>query len=119
MYIKVSYPPKNCLHCNSEFIPNRSDKQFCKRSCKRRASSKRLNKKYKRTIITWRAKIKDSCCNYCGFIPLHRCQLDIDHIDGNSKNNDPSNLQTLCANCHRLKTWQNKDWENKKDAEEN
>lgn len=26
-------------------------------------------------------------------------------IDGNHKNDAPSNLQTLCANCHRLKTF--------------
>lgn len=30
--------------------------------------------------------------------------LDVDHIDGNPSNNDPSNLQTLCACCHRVKT---------------
>jgi 5-methylcytosine-specific restriction endonuclease McrA len=30
--------------------------------------------------------------------------LDVDHIDGDRFNNDPANLQTLCANCHRLKT---------------
>ena len=38
------------------------------------------------------------------------CQLDIDHIDGNRENNDIINLQTLCANCHRLKTYESKDW---------
>lgn len=32
-------------------------------------------------------------------------QLQIDHKDGNSNNNDPSNWQTLCANCHALKTY--------------
>jgi len=32
------------------------------------------------------------------------CQLDVDHIDGDSSNNDPSNYMTLCANCHRRKT---------------
>lgn len=47
---------------------------------------------------------KKDRCNYCGFIPLHSCQLDVDHIDGNHKNNDSVNLQTLCANCHRLKS---------------
>ena len=52
---------------------------------------------------------KDSC-EACGFIPEHTAQLDVDHIDGNSNNNDPSNLQTLCANCHRLKTVINSDW---------
>jgi len=33
------------------------------------------------------------------------CQLDVDHKDGDRKNNLESNLQTLCANCHRLKTF--------------
>jgi len=50
----------------------------------------------------------DKCCK-CGFIPVDECQLDIDHIDGNNKNRDSSNLQVLCANCHRLKTKLNKD----------
>ncbi len=43
-------------------------------------------------------------CIKCGFVPEDICQLDVDHIDGNHQNNDPTNLQTLCANCHRLKT---------------
>jgi 5-methylcytosine-specific restriction endonuclease McrA len=59
---------------------------------------------------------KDSC-ECCGFIPTHRVQLDVDHIDGNKLNNDPNNLQTLCANCHRLKTYLNKDWQNKEEME--
>jgi 5-methylcytosine-specific restriction endonuclease McrA len=46
----------------------------------------------------------------CGFVPVHSCQLDVDHIDGNRNNNDLANLQTLCANCHRLKTKLNKDY---------
>lgn len=57
----------------------------------------------------WRRHVKDRC-ERCGFVPEHPCQLDVDHIDGNNGNNDPSNYQTLCANCHRLKTYQAKDW---------
>ena len=52
---------------------------------------------------------KKSICENCGFVPLHPIQLDVDHIDGNKKNNFPDNLQTLCANCHRLKTLLNND----------
>jgi len=33
-----------------------------------------------------------------------RWQLEVDHIDGNRENNSIENLQTLCCNCHRVKT---------------
>ena len=56
-----------------------------------------------------RVFLKDTC-NICGFIAEDDCQLDIDHIDGNHHNNEESNLQTLCANCHRLKTRRNRDY---------
>ncbi len=49
---------------------------------------------------------KEGACARCGFEPEHSCQLDVDHVDGDHKNDDPANLQTLCANCHRLKTHQ-------------
>jgi hypothetical protein len=45
---------------------------------------------------------KGDVCERCGFVPEHPCQLDVHHRDGNHQNNDPSNLETLCANCHRL-----------------
>ena len=47
---------------------------------------------------------KKDYCEHCAFKPVHISQLDVDHIDGDRFNNDPANLQTLCANCHRLKT---------------
>jgi len=47
----------------------------------------------------------------CTFVPVHGVQLEVDHIDGNKRNNDESNLQTLCCNCHRLKTYANNEWE--------
>ena len=52
---------------------------------------------------------KKDYCELCGFVAIHRVQLDVDHIDGNHANDDPNNLQTLCANCHRLKTQTNAD----------
>jgi hypothetical protein len=46
--------------------------------------------------------LKKSSCERCGFVPEHPIQLDVHHVDGNRHHNDPGNLQTLCANCHRL-----------------
>jgi len=45
---------------------------------------------------------KGDRCEKCGFKPVHPIQLDVHHIDNNHSNNNESNLQTLCANCHRL-----------------
>ena len=62
---------------------------------------------YKRNIIKNQypyAVHKKDACEHCGFVPVHSSQLDVDHINGDGRDHDPSNLQTLCANCHRLKT---------------
>lgn len=55
-------------------------------------------------------KFKKTFCEKCGFVAEDPCQLDVDHKDGDSKNHDESNLQTLCANCHRLKTKRERDF---------
>lgn len=54
-------------------------------------------------------------CTKCGFNKRRSCGgviLEIDHIDGNCKNNSRENLQVLCPNCHALtgafRNWQNK-----------
>ena len=42
----------------------------------------------------------------CGWGEMHPLTklvpLEVHHIDGNYKNNDESNLQLLCPNCHAL-----------------
>ncbi len=47
---------------------------------------------------------KKTYCERCGFQPEDPCQLDVDHINCDRSDNSPQNLQTLCSNCHRLKT---------------
>lgn len=56
-----------------------------------------------RQRVGYRVHLKDSC-ERCGFVPEDACQLDIDHVNGDHGDDRPENLQTLCANCHRLKT---------------
>lgn len=107
---------ENCKERPARKVNASSDKyrKFC-RICERRMyGGIEARRRYRdRTRSPYREHLKESC-ELCGFIPVNVCQLDIDHIDGNHSNNSLDNLQTLCANCHRLKTFLNRDWENKK-----
>ena len=85
-------------HCNEEFT-FRPNKLFCSRKCKglfRRGLDYRL--------------AKGTECNICGLKPKYAIVLDVDHIDGNKQNNSTDNLQTLCANCHRVKTFEEQNY---------
>lgn len=91
------HPKKfNCIGCGIEFAAKRSKplEKYCSIDCYQASRN-----------ISYRKKINKVSCFRCGFIPEDICQLDIDHKDGNHKNNDVSNLQVLCANCHRLKSY--------------
>ena len=45
-------------------------------------------------------------CARCGFVAYDPCQLDVNHRNGQHSDNRLENLETLCANCHRLVTKQ-------------
>ena len=95
-----------CKHCNLQFARkgniNKNGIQlwskYCN-TCHKVIYNLKVGNRYKGYV-----RYKKQHCEYCGFIPIDLCQLDVDHIDGNRNNSLPENLQTLCANCHRLKT---------------
>lgn len=100
-----------CLTCGVNvrkfnYFSKKDGRPLFKKQCRVCSNSKDRDKPYYQAILR---KKKNMECEKCGFKAVDRCQLDIDHIDGNHDNNDPTNHQVLCANCHRLKTKLSKD----------
>jgi hypothetical protein len=112
--INISSFTANCQSCGTVRIiskPRINNKrgwvcQKAKQKRNRKSAKKTGKTKYYKKSYQKHPKY---ICVMCGFMPEDPCQMDIDHIDGNHKNNNKDNLQALCSNCHRLKSKINKD----------
>lgn len=111
MYTPVDHKEKLCAHCSKVFKPKTSHQNFCKKVCYKRYGKiyKGHSSGAKSRNLNYRQFVK-SFCEICGFLPKHLCQLDVHHLDGDRENNSIQNLQTLCANCHRLETAKQQGW---------
>ena len=107
----------NCLNCGKVLPKN---KKFCSINCQKEYQ-------YKKYIINWKngketglrgsyqtsmyiktylfKKYNNKCCR-CGWSErnpyTNKIPLEIEHKDGNYKNNSEENLLLLCPNCHSL-----------------
>jgi hypothetical protein len=108
---------KSCKHCGKD-IPNRN--VYCDNRCQKdyevdlKIKAWHSGENFLRgdglTIPVWIRKflIKESNnqCSICGWSEINpftqTTPLEIDHIDGDSKNNQKINLRVLCPNCHSL-----------------
>ena len=99
-----------CPQCKVEFY-NKRRSVHCSRSCSNKARSGiRYDGTRSKCRVSKRAKQREfisnrdgNLCSLCGTgvvwnnVPL---TLQVDHIDGNNKNDDWDNLRLLCPNCH-------------------
>lgn len=115
-----TWKTKACVFCGTvKKIANGG--KFCSHKCqqaKQREDKRELFESGKLKLITNSRLIlhflkeRDGYeCSCCGITEWNNSpiSLDVDHIDGNIKNNLPENLRFLCPNCHRqTHTWGNK-----------
>jgi len=101
-----------CLYCNTEFTYNDKTKtgKFCSSACNGKYKIEYITKPLIEqgkcdqppTLKTYLTNERGYKCEECGISDWNSkdISLHIDHIDGDSDNNFPSNLRLLCPNCH-------------------
>lgn len=98
---------KPFVKCIVDGCPNVGEWQSGKRERSKKCASHRdpnINKKKESRKFPYR-KFRKTYCEKCGFVAQVMAQLDAHHKDGNCKNHNIENIETLCANCHRLVTF--------------
>jgi predicted nucleic acid-binding Zn ribbon protein len=105
-----------CIECggqlkrnSSKYCSNKCQGEFRKKETFYKIESGCLNyheETFKRYLIF---KFGEKCME-CGWDKVNKftgkIPIQIEHVDGNSENNDIKNLKLLCPNCHSLtKTW--------------
>ena len=107
----------NCLNCNKKI---KNNKKYCSNKCQAEYQYKEYIKRWKNGledgmrgdyqismhIKEYLFRKYDSKCGRCRWGErnpyTNNIPLEIEHIDGNYKNNSEENLILLCPNCHSL-----------------
>ena len=107
----------NCLNCNKEII---NKNKYCSNLCQKEFEFKEYIYNWKNNKVNGLKgeyqisnhiktylfnKYKNKCAK-CGWGEINqytnKIPLEVEHIDGNYKNNLEENLILLCPNCHSL-----------------
>lgn len=104
----------NCTHCNTEHpVRKTSGNKFCDNTCQ--GAHKWIHETIPRiergecthnssgTLKKYMIEKHGETCACCGLGNVWNGKpitLQLDHIDGDSDNNFPSNLRLICPNCH-------------------
>jgi hypothetical protein len=111
-------PPGESIECLSCGKPTKPGRKYCSQSCSGSRPKFDIDAWLRgevsgETVMGCSGAIKkwllEECghkCPKCGWSEVHpvtgKVPLEINHIDGNSTNNRPENLEVLCPNCHSL-----------------
>ena len=89
-----------CQHCNKEFFASPSQKRkYCSKACVNKTHKTIFKPKFSTVRKTMISRGMLSQCERCGFNLVPQI-LGVHHKDRNKHNNDLSNLEVLCPNCH-------------------
>lgn len=112
-----------CINCGKQFLAKTTKRKYCSHICQLEYQQKEWIRKWLSGEISGVSEndhwdnIPDRIRNYlfekynnkcsvCGWGETNpftgRIPLEVEHIDGNAKNNRPENLTLLCPNCHSL-----------------
>lgn len=89
-----------CKHCSKVFLGAPSHKRiYCSKPCINKAKKETFKAKYTtvRKQMIRRGLLKS--CERCGYSKLPEI-LGVHHKDRDRHNNESTNLEVLCANCH-------------------
>ena len=106
---------RHCKYCNKK-LTKRSSRIYCSNKCQgteRRQEKNKLieedpnNKSIgQRALRRYLIDQNGAKCMECGWDKVNTttgmCPIELEHIDGNSENNNLENLKLLCPNCHSL-----------------
>ena len=106
-----------CLNCK---LPILNKRKYCSNKCQKEHEYKLYIENWKNGlengmrgeyqismhIKTYLFKKFNNKCAKCGWGEINhytnKIRLEVEHIDGNYKNNNENNLILLCPNCHSL-----------------
>ena len=117
VYVKRIPIEKNCLSCKKELSfdgKSRKQSKFCSNICQSNFVKNKIFEKIENGDVTLNTRQYKNYlihkhgekCMECGWNKTNtysnKIPIELEHIDGNSENNELSNLKLLCPNCHYL-----------------